>query len=304
MTNKKIKPNEDVLSKFRERVRALRIEKGWTMVQFAEILGISPATVNDFEKTSSPKLSLAVEIAKTFGVSLDWLVGLTDNREGSDAEIGERIGLSIEAITNLRKTSQHLAGRESNEGGDALVSFNPEYRVWSETKLVMEEINALTNHPATGSHNLNLTVPGQELRRTLNGQDDVEEWVSRCQSAEYRDDCEMFVANDLLSNWDLIAALARYCRSLDPSYMMMVRANEIYDVAKNEVLGSMERLRYRFDTGFEKPVKKFSDEDKAKVDLRFRELDLGEIDIPTGRIIWRWTQTGSKDDSRYNPRGD
>lgn len=65
---------------FCERLKALRISKGLTQSQLGEILKLSKPAISDLERgrrmTTFGKL---VEIADLYGVSVDYLLGRTDN---------------------------------------------------------------------------------------------------------------------------------------------------------------------------------------------------------------------------------
>ncbi len=61
------------------RLRELRTEKKMTQRQVAEALGINSVTYLHYEKSQrDPPLSLLADMAKFFGVSTDYLLGLTD----------------------------------------------------------------------------------------------------------------------------------------------------------------------------------------------------------------------------------
>lgn len=67
---------------FSQRFKQLRIEKQISQIQIAEVLGISRRIVQNYEAdTSEPTLSKLIIIAEYFDVSIDYLVGRTDNPE-------------------------------------------------------------------------------------------------------------------------------------------------------------------------------------------------------------------------------
>ena len=66
---------------FKERVRALRKEKGETQVQVAAAIGIAEQHYQRFEGgVNLPNLENAWKLADHFNVTIDYLVGRTDNR--------------------------------------------------------------------------------------------------------------------------------------------------------------------------------------------------------------------------------
>lgn len=61
------------------RIRDLRIDKGLTQEQIAKILHVSQNTYSQYEiGTSRYPLDAVVTLAEYYGVSVDYLVGLTD----------------------------------------------------------------------------------------------------------------------------------------------------------------------------------------------------------------------------------
>ena len=68
--------NFDV-TKFGERIKELRVEKGITTIQMGKELGISDATVSRWENgLLIPKADSIFALAKFFGVSAGYLIGL------------------------------------------------------------------------------------------------------------------------------------------------------------------------------------------------------------------------------------
>ncbi len=63
-----------------KNLKELRIEKGYTQKQVAEILKINSVTYLHYEKEQrEPPLSLLADIAKLYDVSVDYLLGLSDS---------------------------------------------------------------------------------------------------------------------------------------------------------------------------------------------------------------------------------
>ena len=68
---------------FGERIRALRESLNFSQVKFAETFGIGQSSVVRYEKgEASPALELLVKIADYYDVSLDYILGRTDNPQG------------------------------------------------------------------------------------------------------------------------------------------------------------------------------------------------------------------------------
>jgi len=60
-----------------EKIKALRTARGWTQADLARRLGITRNGVNSWEQgLSMPSPAFLVELAKTFSVSTDFLLGV------------------------------------------------------------------------------------------------------------------------------------------------------------------------------------------------------------------------------------
>ncbi len=63
-----------------KRVRDLRETKGLTQLELARMLNVSIRSVGNWERDEKPpSLDSLVEMARVFGVSTDYIVGLTDD---------------------------------------------------------------------------------------------------------------------------------------------------------------------------------------------------------------------------------
>lgn len=63
-----------------QRLRSLRLENNVTQQSVANALGVTVGNVQKFEYgTARPKLENVIKLADFFNVSLDYLVGRTDN---------------------------------------------------------------------------------------------------------------------------------------------------------------------------------------------------------------------------------
>lgn len=70
------------MSVFSERLKQLRREQRYTQSAMAEILGLKPRGYQDYEYGKTyPTVPGLIQIAKFFGVSTDYLLGLTDKRD-------------------------------------------------------------------------------------------------------------------------------------------------------------------------------------------------------------------------------
>lgn len=66
------------------RLRDLRLEHGWTQSELAEKMAVSSSSITQYELGNrTPSMDLQFAICDIFGVSLDYLLGRTNNRGGS-----------------------------------------------------------------------------------------------------------------------------------------------------------------------------------------------------------------------------
>lgn len=65
---------------FPSRLKSLRVQKGVTQKAIAEGIGVAPVSLQRFEYgTVKPKLDTVTRLADFFDVSIDYLVGRSDN---------------------------------------------------------------------------------------------------------------------------------------------------------------------------------------------------------------------------------
>ncbi|MCI8551839.1 MAG: helix-turn-helix transcriptional regulator [Lawsonibacter sp.] len=70
------------MSVFSERLIQMRKSRGISQSAFAKAIGVSPRTYQDYEYgTREPQVSIFVRIADFYDVSLDYLVGRSEQRE-------------------------------------------------------------------------------------------------------------------------------------------------------------------------------------------------------------------------------
>lgn len=65
---------------FADRIRALRKEKGLTQAQVAAEVELSARGYQDLELGRKPQYDTLLRIADFYGVSVDWLMGRTEQR--------------------------------------------------------------------------------------------------------------------------------------------------------------------------------------------------------------------------------
>ena len=83
------------------RIQELRIAFGWNQVELAKRLNVSKQTVSNWENDNiQPSIEMLMRLAKTFGVTTDYLLGLDSlprlNVEGLPASVVAHLALLIE----------------------------------------------------------------------------------------------------------------------------------------------------------------------------------------------------------------
>ena len=86
---------------FGQRLRELRCAFGWNQVELARRLNVSKQTVSNWENENiQPSIEMLLRLAKLFGVSTDYLLGLENtpylNTEGVPAEVVAHLSLLVE----------------------------------------------------------------------------------------------------------------------------------------------------------------------------------------------------------------
>jgi transcriptional regulator with XRE-family HTH domain len=97
------------------RIAHLRDQRGWTQEGLASTLGISRASLSHYEKNRrEPDSETLTKVADVFKVTIDYLVGRTENPHmAMDPEVGQfvdQLELSDEEI--LEKYSLAIDGRK------------------------------------------------------------------------------------------------------------------------------------------------------------------------------------------------
>ncbi|MGU3473436.1 helix-turn-helix domain-containing protein [Paenibacillus sp. D51F] len=97
------------------RIARLREERGWTQEQTSVTLGISRAALSHYEKNRrEPDTDTLAKFADLYRVSIDYLVGRTDNPAGVlDAGVGEFVSsLELSDQEMLEKFAFSIDGRK------------------------------------------------------------------------------------------------------------------------------------------------------------------------------------------------
>lgn len=86
------------VQEFSQRMRKLREERGWTQREVAERLGIPTNSYSGYERGArEPDFAMVVRIARLYQVSVDYLLGLSDERSISN----ERLAVMNRSLVHL-----------------------------------------------------------------------------------------------------------------------------------------------------------------------------------------------------------
>ena len=86
-----------------ERIQDLRNEKGLSLEQLAEQTGLSKSALGNYETDESKDINhyALIRLAKYYGVTTDYLLGLTETKRPSDTD-ADSLRLSNELMEKLR----------------------------------------------------------------------------------------------------------------------------------------------------------------------------------------------------------
>ncbi|WP_418718808.1 helix-turn-helix domain-containing protein [Candidatus Allofournierella merdipullorum] len=90
-----------------EKIKALRQARGWTQSELARRMGVTRNGINSWEQgLSMPSLSSLVELARTFSVTTDYLLGLEQLQTINISGLSERDVAILAEISERLKASQ------------------------------------------------------------------------------------------------------------------------------------------------------------------------------------------------------
>lgn len=99
---------------FGERLRALREEKNMKQEDMAKIFGISRGAISKYENNErEPSIKLIEAFADYFGVTVDYIFGRTDIRNGADNSTEESGMVQNDAISPEQEKLERLMKNEA-----------------------------------------------------------------------------------------------------------------------------------------------------------------------------------------------
>ena len=118
-----------------EKLWDLRKEKNFKLEYVASEIGISPSTLSNYENNENKEMSISVlsALSKFYGVSLDWLAGITEIKDSKNTEISD-LKLDDETISILK--SQKINNRLLCE-----IIKNPDFiKLMTDTEIYVDGI--------------------------------------------------------------------------------------------------------------------------------------------------------------------
>lgn len=90
------------------RLRALRRDRNLTQKELADMIGVTVAAISSYEREDDPRtppVRVLIQLAETFGVSIDWLCGMNDGKSLNTyqdaiqafAALGDAFGFTMKA---------------------------------------------------------------------------------------------------------------------------------------------------------------------------------------------------------------
>ena len=83
------------------RLETLRREKGWTQEHLSKLVGCTPKTLRSWEFGTLPNSTDLISLSKIFGVSTDYILGLSDYKRSEYKMISELTLLNEKAVEAL-----------------------------------------------------------------------------------------------------------------------------------------------------------------------------------------------------------
>ena len=102
-----------------ERLSELRQDLGLTQQQLADRLSISVYTVSSYERNiSTPDDEMKKRMSELFGVSVDYMLGLTDNQ------------IAVNQVKSQLLLLQNLPDTAVKELSDFIAYLKTKYKIW------------------------------------------------------------------------------------------------------------------------------------------------------------------------------
>lgn len=121
------------MSLFAKRFREERKKKGLTQQELAELFHTDKSSISKYENDHSmPELPILQEYAKFFGVSIDYLLGNTEERNPADEIINKNKEKEIEVKELLSRYNVMLDGEALDEEAKDSVIELMNFKSWRQ----------------------------------------------------------------------------------------------------------------------------------------------------------------------------
>ena len=200
--------------KRKEKINGIRI----TDSQIATELGVSRKMIYNYKEGESlPKLDVLIRILDYFGVSLEWLIGRSEEKFSGQMEMWDNYGISHIAAVNIRKVNSGQPSLEADR-----ISFDPP--IYGSTE----------NGPITFAWTPNLW---RYQTLCFGCKTDHDKMVAFC-------NLEMQTLNMILEDWTLITACTKYIYSV-PGYHI-AKYNPNYHMF--DIIRILNKMQHRVST--------------------------------------------------------
>ncbi len=101
---------------FGEKIRALRLEKGLTQAQLADMIGVVKGSISAYEQGKKhPSVEVLIKLCSVFDVSSDYLIGLSDTMNLMKSDLtDEQMAMIRSLIQELEKYNILKAAHSQN----------------------------------------------------------------------------------------------------------------------------------------------------------------------------------------------
>ena len=129
-----------------ERLKDLRVERGLKLEELAEQTGISKSALGSYENDDYKEINHGslLKLADFYQVSVDYLLGLTDNREYLDTPLAE-LHLTDEAVALLK------SGRVNNRLLCEIISHEKFAELLADAEIYVDGMAAMRFHDINSS---------------------------------------------------------------------------------------------------------------------------------------------------------
>lgn len=101
-----------------ERIKEVREERGYSVDEFAKLLGVSRSSLYRYEGAYESKdlpISVGIRIAEMFNISLDWLACVSDNKYRNALPDNDYASLSEDGKKQVNDFAKFVKSKEGTE---------------------------------------------------------------------------------------------------------------------------------------------------------------------------------------------